>query len=645
MAEFTLTSLRGGMNNTDPAIALPDDQSVLAQNVELVDSMLGERRLGTVAITLPAFLSARDRVPFLHQHLPTADDTDAQLWALGVTGTSAAHLGYKTTVWSEVTIADTPVLTGFAQYRWQAVTLHGKLHFAYQSNQDRLHVWDGTTLRRSGLAEPAAAPTGADSGGAGTLAGTRYARVRAMEMSGMTILRRGEPSDTLTFAPSGANLSITWTKPTLPGEGETHWELELSTDNANFYVFATTLVATSTVTDTTAYSTGYAAFTLSEGIGDYALLPSARYLAADGDRLLWAGHHTDAAQASRFGWTPVFHADGVGNDERMETDTDPTLDVDTYKYGPCTGLSAPVLGGNWLTKQHAVYKLTRTGEREKAYDADMFSDQLGAIHGSLLSGVDETGQPCLYAIDLEHGPYRIGVGGFTRCGEDLRATWKTLNVNASAVVVSGLYYPHKKQVIWNLATGTSNTPDTTIVLHVDKSRRYADGVRRGWVLWTGTRAEALAMCLFSSNIEDNTARNQNLVPFIGLTGHGLIQQCDTGADDHGETYIATITTKPYVLGSILHQFQVRAAAVLGKAVNEASVNITCVRDFGLEETVSVKDVDFTPEGTETALIKVLDDFAGAEMHGGQITFADVNDPLGQWSLDRFDMLANPGQGA
>jgi|TARA_R110000744_G_scaffold42953_1_gene96504 hypothetical protein len=61
MPDFSISSLRGGMNDTDPAISLPDDQCVLAENVEFFDSMLGERRKGTSAVTLPAFLSAHEK--------------------------------------------------------------------------------------------------------------------------------------------------------------------------------------------------------------------------------------------------------------------------------------------------------------------------------------------------------------------------------------------------------------------------------------------------------------------------------------------------------------------------------------------------------------------------------------------------------
>lgn len=644
MADLSVTSLRGGMNNTDPAIGLPEDQCTLARNVEFVESMLGERRLGTDAITLPSFLSDRDRVPFLCRHLPTADETAAELWALGVTGTTTAKLGHKTTAWTEITISDTPTLTGFSQYRWQAITLHGKLYFAYDSNVDRLHVWDGTTMRRAGVAEPAA-PTAANSGAAGSLAGTRYGRVRYVEMSGTTVLRRSEPSDALTFTPGGANASITWTKPAALSEGETHWELELSTDNANFYMFSRQVVGTTTYVDSTPFATGYTAGTLSEDVGDYTTIWSARYLAVDEDRLIFGGSWEDDTLSSRVGWTPVFGASGVGNDERMESDTDPTLDLDTHLHGGITGISATNLGANWVFKQNAIYKMTRSGKRAKAYDIDKFTDALGAIHGSVISGLDETGQPCIYFIDDDQGPCRVGIGGIKRCGEDLRKTWNTMNLNATAVVCAALYYPKKKQVIWTLATGASNTPDTAIVLHTDKSRSFADGVRKGWAIWTGDRAKALSMCLFASNIDDNTARTMNLVPFLGLSGLGLIHRADTAHDDNGVAYAATITSRPIVMKTIVNQFEVRAAALMGTAVSGAAVDVTCVRDFGKETTMTVEDVSFTAAGSETEITNPLDNFIGAEMAVGQFQFSDVTSPAAQWQLNRFDVVGEPGQSA
>lgn len=644
MADLSIVSLRGGQNDTDPAIALADDQAVLMRNVEIIDSMLGERRKGTTAISLPSFLTDRDRVPFLFRHLPTADETAAELWALGVSGTTTAKLGRKTTAWSEITISDTPLLTGFTQYRWEAVTHNGKIHFAYDSNVDRLHVWDGTSMRRSGLAEPAA-PTAANAG-SGALTGTRYGRVRYTVMSGSTVLRRSEPSDALTFSPSGSGASITWTKPTTISESETHWEIELGTDNVNFYRMAQIAVATPTHSDTVVYATGYSSTgTLSEDVGDYALAWSARYLAVDEDRLIWAGSWEDEALASRVGWSPVGNADGVGNDERMEDDTDPTLNLDTYENGQITGISAPTFGSIWVFKQHAIYKLTRSGKRTAAYVADKFTDALGAMHGSVVSGLDETGQPCIYFLDHEQGPCRIGVGGFKRCGEDLRRTWEAINVNATSVAVTSLYYPGKKQVFWNLATSASNTPDTRIVLHVDKSRSFADGVRKGWTVWTGNIAKALSMCLFADNIDDNAARSLNLVPFIGLNALGHVHRCDTGIADNSVAYAATITTKPVLMKSIVNYFEVRAAALMGKAVTSASVDVKCIRDFGAETTSTVSGVSFTPAASETEITNLIDNFKGVEMKVGQFQFVDVTSPLAQWQLNRFDVVGELGQSA
>lgn len=641
--DVSVISLRGGMNNTDPAIALPDDQCILAENVEFVDSMLGERRKGTTAISLPAFLSGKDRVPFIFRHLPSSSEGGSEFWALGVTSTTTVALGRKTTSWSEITISDTPTLTGFYQYQWDAVTLHGKIHFAYKSNVDRLHVWDGTSMRRSGLAEPAA-PTGADTG-SGSLSGVRYYRVRYTVQSGGTTVLRSEPSDVLTWTPSGSGTGIVVTKPASISEGETHWELEASTDNANFYRIATTAVGTSSVTDSTAYSTGYSSSTLSEDVGDYGLIPSARYLSHDEDRLIWAGSFDDDDLASRVGWTPVFGASGVGNDERSESDTDPFLDLDTYENGPITGITEPTLGAVWVFKRHAIYKLVRSGRRSHAYDAIKYTDALGAVHGSVLQATDEGGFPCIYFLDHEQGPCRIGREGIKRCGEDIRKTWELLAVDATAVVCSRQYYPQKKHVYWNIAVSGGNTPTKRLVLHTDKTRTYEDGVRKGWAVWTGDIAKALTMCLYAENIDDNTTRTNKLVPFIGLEGLGLIHRCDTGVDDNGVTYAATITTKPYWMKSLLQKFLTRAAVLLAKAVSGASITVKLIRDFGLEtaSTITVTGVSFTAEGSETDVIKRLDDFNGADMRVGQFQFVDEGTPSARWELNQFAVIEETGQ--
>lgn len=632
--DLTITSLRGGMNNSDPSIALPADVCVLAQNVEWITSQIGERRLGSDAIDLTgAAVGSRDKVTLLHRHLPSSDDTAAELHAVGLTGTATLSMSRKTTSWSDISIPDTPVKTGVYPFNWQAVTIHGKTFYFYKSAVDRLHVWDGTTLRRVGLAEPAA-PSCANSGAAGSYAGTRYARVRfTIQVGGITILR-SEPSDATTFGPSGSASGMVVTKPADTSENATHWEIELSTGGVNFYVVATQAVGTTTYTDTVNYTSDYASNPLSEDTGDYTLLPSARYGTSDEDRLIWGGSYEDETQQSRVGWTPVKNADGVGNDERMEADTDPTLDLDGYRGGPLTGLSSPVLGNIIAFKFSHIYKLLRTNQRDKAYEARLLTDARGALHGSVVEGLDEMGRPCVYFLDPYVGPSIYGVGGIRSCGLDLYETWKTVNVDAAQVICRGLYYPAKRQVHWWIATGSSDVPDTRIVLHTQHTRQTEDGVRKGWAVWTGSTAGALCACLFADNIDAGAARSKTLVPFVGLVGNGLIHRTETGATDNGTAYHARILTKPYVPQSVLNNTGIKTGALIGKAA-AATVDLSLVRNYGLEDT-SVTGISLAATASETSVIKRLDDLNLGECAVVQVELEDSTPASGvQWAVDQI----------
>jgi hypothetical protein len=649
MSDFIITSLRGGLNNSDPSISLSEDQCTVANNVEWIKSMLGERRRGATAIDITGSgLVGHDKVTLLYRHLPTTSEADAELWALGVTGTSSATLVRKTSSWATVTMTDAATLTTVYPFQWSMLSLHGKLFVAYKSGVNRLHVADGaaaTALRRTGLAEPAA-PTGANTG-IGTYAGTRYVRVRYVVVSGSTVLRRSKPSDTLTFSPSGTGLSLRVTKPASISESETHWEVEFSTDNANFYRLARLAVATTTYDDSTVYSSGYAnasGAVLSADVEDYALIPSARYLVADEDRLIWGGNYENTAQSSRIGWTPVYGSVGDGNDERMEMDTDPFVDLDTFEGGDLTGLSNPTNGAFYAFKINHIYKLVRSGRRTKAYDVIALTKKRGALHGSVVDGIDQMGRPCVYFLDSAVGPCRLGANGLLPCGEDIRETWKTLNINATQVACRALYYPESRQVHWWIATDASNVPNVHVVLQVSNTRETEDGVRRGWSIWTGPTASILAACLFSDNIDDDTSRNKSLRPFYGMTGSGLIWRGDTGDDDNGTEYSSRIVTKPFAPKSLLHHTRVMSGILLGKAVTGASIDVKAIRDFGLE-TLTVSGVGFTPTASETEVIKNLDNLSFSELRTVQFEFVDVATPGPRWELNGLALRLETGQKA
>lgn len=639
MADFTIQSLRGGINNTDPAISLPDDQVVDARNVDRSRSTLGARRRGAAAISLTgSAIEAHDMVTFLHRHFVSGDGSDAALWALGVSDIGTFNLQYKDTSWHSPTLKDDIVVTGTNKYKVRAISLHGKIFFAYKSAQDRLHVWDGSTLRRTGLAEPAA-PTGANTG-AGTLTGTRYYRVRYVELSGTTVLRRSEPSDTLTFAPSTTGLAVRITKPAAISEGETHWELEASIDNSNFYRIARTVVATTTYDDNQDYVTGYAqAFTLSEDVGDYSLIGSVRFLVADQDRLVFAGSHEDADSDSVVGWTPVDNDPGDGNDERVPLDTTNTKNLDGRLGGRVTGMSNPINGYIYVFKNERIYKLVRTGTRTNAYEAVLVTDKRGAVEGSVLEGIDQQGNPCVYFFDAKTGPCRVGIGGVLEAGDDINNTWEAVDDDADLCAV-GLLYTRNKQAHWWVATDAV-TPDTHLVLQTNETRQSADGIRRGWDIWDGDSAEALCATMYAENIDAGVARSETLKPLIGRRGGGLIWQLDTGADDNGAAYHAYQTTKPFTPVGLLNDVELKGAALLGIAGEGVTVEVTAIADMGLFEKSAT--ADFSPEGSETQVIAAMDDLGLAEMTMMQITFEDATVPTGRWDLQAFAMAEGKGQ--
>ncbi len=647
MADLTIDSLRGGLNEDSP-VSLANDQCTVATNVEWVRSQLGERRKGSDGIDLTGSgITGASRVTWVYRHLPTTDQRDAQLWILALTAPSTVTLVYQdSTGWH--TVSPTDAIDPDYVYQVTGQTLHGKLFIAYRSTGgvDRLHVWDGTSLRRTGLAEPAA-PTVAETG-VGTYSGIRYFRVRYAVLDGSTVLRRSEPSDSTSYDPAsfGSNgASARITKPASISEGETHWEIEASLDNSTFYRLARQAVASTTYDDSVAFSSGYATATgavLSETVTDYDLIPSARYLAAVDDRLMFAGSYEDESLASQVGWTPVGNDPGVGNDERMASSTDPTINLDNYDGGAVTGLSQKVNGYVFVTKDSHIWQGSKTGVRSGAYDFIALTKERGGIEGSLVTALDNGGNPTLFALDPDIGPIRFGPRGVEPCGLDLIETWSTVNLDATLVPSRGVFFRENKQVHWWVPTGASNIPDTRLVLHTNLMRETEDGMRRGWAIWTGPSAAALTACLFSTNVDDmSSGASKVLAPVIGVVGNGLVWLTDTGTDDNGTAYAASIQTKPFVLGNLMSQFECKSGTLHAKAAAGVTVDVTATIDFGLG-TRDAESVSLTAEASEEWVTVDLDDLSIAEAKALQITFADSDTPTGRWQLERFAMRNERG---
>lgn len=618
---LALMTLRGGMNNTDSPHLLPEDQCVLAQNVEWFFSTLGERRAGCAAIALTsASLTDEDEIVHISEWLPTNSPTTPEWWVIGTTvGTSTSIAKRLYTAWTAISPSDAPNTSAPDVYSIKSQALNGLLFWAYRSAVDRMHVWDKTVWRRSGLRQPDP-PTGANHG-AGAYATVRYFRVRYTEQDGSAItIRRSEPSTTLSFTPSGAGDGATITKPAAISESETHWEVEASTDNANFYRIATVVVGTTTYLDTTAFATGYTSGTLSAQVGTYALLPSAKFISVDGDRLLLAGHWTDATKQSTVWWTPVSSdPTAAGNSERLPLSTNNYLNLDNYDGGGITGISDITYGTWYVFKWSRIYQLNRTGDVTNAYSRQTLSASRGAIPGSIVNGIDEWGSPCVYFLDPQLGPSRIGQNGIQTI-RGLRTTWVRMNQSAD-IAAHGVFYGAKQQVHWWLALDGATTPNYKIILHAPEVVSQGGDARRGWAVATGRITEAFCSGMLTEQVFEEGALTLSQRPFIGLTDPDFLQRCDTNTVDAGVPYVAILRSRPYIAAGLLNKWGTLCAAVMATAMAGAGCVVRLIRNFGLEES-DATTLDFSPEGEEEFVIRTLENLTISNSGSIQVEISD-----------------------
>jgi hypothetical protein len=619
--DLVIDDLRGGMNNSDPPHALADDECVLAENVEWFNSTLGERRAGTATVSLTSS-SLGDETVVVHvsQWFPSNVPTLPEHWAISVTpGVSVSVARRYLSVWNPVTPSDTIHNTVPDIYGIRSQALGGLLFWTYASDVDRLHVWDGTTLRRTGLAQPSP-PTGADTG-SGSYATARYFRVRFVQLNiSSQAIRRSEPSTALTFTPSGSGSGVIITMPALLSEGETHWEVEASTDNVTFYRIARQAVGSTTYTDSTAFASGYASQgPVSEVIGTYLLQPSAKYIAVDGDRLLLAGHWTDASLQSTVWWTPVSADPGAGNSERLPLNTNNSENLDGNEGGPITGIGSSVYGIWYVFKWSHIYRMVRTGDVTRAYASDTLSKSRGAIPGSVIPGSDENGNPCLYFLDPQLGPSRLGNFGLQTI-HGMRGTWDRINLLATSSG-HGVYYAAKHQVHWWIAIDGATTPNYELVLQVSEMKSNGGSASRGWSVATGVRANAVCSAILTEQVFIDSIQYLSDRPFVGLPAPYLLQQCDVSTMDAGVPYVAKIRTKPYIVAGLLNRWGAMLAALLATAVEGASIVIRLIRDYGLEDSEDI-NVDMSPTGDESMVVKKLDNLRMSGACSVQVEFSD-----------------------
>lgn len=625
--------LRGGRNGTDAPPKLQPTQCVDAVDVDWYQATFARKRNGSSADTM-TFSSGgpfTGKISTLIRHVPTTDATAAELWAVDdalVVGRKAASTQY-----AAPTLKD--ALTGNG-WDVSGATLNGSLFLAYQSAQARGHLWDGSTVRRASFATPAA-PTVANSAGGGTYAATLgYWRVRWVKIASSVTVRRSEPSPSQSFTPDGAHVGVTITQPTVAGEGETHWEIEFSADNITFFVVYgdNGLTTAQAIGNTTAPVANTVAALIASGVssltGTYTALPSAKYIAADQNRLLMFGDYTSTNKQSRITLSAVVGSLNVGDAERVDTTGNYFVDLDENDSGVAMGIIGPVFGNFYAFKDRQFWELTPTGQTATPYRQTALSKDIGLVAPKAAArGEDASGNTALYWMS-HAGVYRYGVNGLEYIGrpiEDLiLGPTATINLGATKQVAHTQYHAPKRQVWFWHATGSSNDPDTLSIYDV---------VHSGWSRFTGTIAAARCSTLFSNTVGASMSRD--LKPYVGLSGtNNKVLKCDSDSstDDAGVAFQSYVTLKPLEAGGPGFRGEVKDALLLAKAASGVMITANVIPDFDAT-LAKTSTALLTATGSETRVNRRLEDSRIANCAFIQYQVGDASATATAWTLDRL----------
>jgi hypothetical protein len=642
-----------GRNGFDPPLLIPDDQAREMLNLDLYDGQLGRKRHGFTqdVVSFSSGGPFTGQIVSLIRHVPGANESAMELFAIGNEATPIIGRKAASTQYVAVTTKDA---IATRPQDVMGVSFNGKLLLAgYDTTVNRAQCWDGSTIRRMGLATPAA-PTGADDA-AGGLSLSRSYKVAYTVQSGGVTLRRSELGSVLTRTIS-AKAGSTITKPATISEGETHWELYAAdTATGIYYLIATTVVGTTTFDDTSAT---IATTTAAPVVGTNLPPPSAKFVATDGNRALWYGALESSAGDSaepkqgRVWFSAVLGASAtsIGDDERVPIQSTAGglryyIDVGENDGGEPRGLAGPLYGSMYAFQSRGFTELTPTGRANTPYKRYQASHVHGTVNQKcIVEATDASGNPALYFLSPKDGPRRIGRGGVEWCGADVKDRWDLVNLDASTVVAHGVYHADLNQVWWWVASGSSNVPSDLIVFDIQEGiASYAEGepaIRKGWTRFSGDITAANCSCMFSVTPGATMARR--LKPYIGLTTANKVAMCDSGTIDGTVAFQAYVQTKPYPLtGSksaplgLDHLGSVTGATLAADPVTGVSIQLTVTPECLLatsEVSPRLDRVVLTAAGSETIALRRFQACELAGIPAASFLLGDASAISNAWTL-------------
>lgn len=605
-----------GRNGYDDPFMVSEDQCCEALNVDWYGAAVGRRRWGASAIGLTGGTAFTNQIFFMGRNVPGYSQAAAEMFAAD--GANPALLKRLTggVAWADVTMPDSIDSLIAANREMVGVPFNGKYFVCYShAGVNRLHVVDPLgNGRRVGLGV-GVVPTVADQG-VGVYPNTpRFYKMRwVTQVAGVTV-RAGELGPaTASFSPSGGGLSARVGKPAALGESETHWQVYVSPNDANYQLLATVLIAT-TFYDDTANPTTYVG-TAAPLSGFHLPPPSARFIVAGSGRLIMGGAYEtsggEVPPSPRNLWWTASPGGDVGDDERIIIST--TINNFATLDSAVTGISEPIVNPGTLAETFlaftydGMYRFTETGNVNSAYTQVKIAGGQGCIsHRTIVVAHDDAGYPTTYWLS-RRGPERAGLQGNQFCGVDIQDLWDRINLDA-VFIPHGVYHADIHQIWWYIPVDGATAPNLKIVFDtwlgriVDVFRLGA--VRGGWSQHNGESAKAVCSVMFSDTIGASMGRK--LKPYISYQPSQAIWKCDAvdTFDDAGTGYQAYVESKPLApwglgrMGGITQEPHIIYTA---KALTTTQVTVTVIINEGAsdESAPRTSPVSYTfpgPAGT------------------------------------------------
>jgi hypothetical protein len=121
-----------------------------------------------------------------------------------------------------------------------------------------------------------------------------------------------------------------------------------------------------------------------------------------------------------------------------------------------------------------------------------------------------------------------------------------------------------------------------------------------------------------------------MVGTVGASSTAKVRRLDTGTDDDGTAFAATLTSAPIMSGGQLNRFGTLSAGLVAMAASAVTVVLGQSRDFGTVEKVAT--IDLTPTASESEVIRTADDSGFASIRALQVTLSDASPATGRWEV-------------